>query len=108
MALDMAIEHSTKNALEARACVRAQFLFADDVFGPAKVLQLFAAIGRLPEEFSLRRGEDENTWIVTLTIERCPRAERVLAKINSMPALLASDLVGGAGDLKTTGGSQFN
>lgn len=64
-----------------------EFLFADDVFAPAKALELFAAINQLPEEFRLRRTETGGAWVVLLAANACPRIERVVAKIRVMPGL---------------------
>lgn len=69
--------------------VEAEILFEDDVFGPVKALQLFAAIDRLPRNYQSARRPDDNGWVVSLTITSCPRIDRVLAKVAQMPTVIS-------------------
>ncbi|MFN7056502.1 hypothetical protein [Hyphomonas sp.] len=72
---------------DQRRRVWFEYLFERDVFAPAKVLELFAAINQLPEQFSLYRNEIDDSCMVLLAAEPCPRVERVLAKILVLPGL---------------------
>ncbi|WP_233352023.1 hypothetical protein [Hyphomonas neptunium] len=68
--------------------VRLEIL-AGGVFAPVKMLELFAAIGCLPDDFLIRRDEAADSWVVTLTADSSPCTERVFAKIEALPGLLA-------------------
>lgn len=62
--------------------------YVDDVFGPVKSLQLFAAINQLPERFTVRRNETAPGWKVLLCTPVTDQSQRVLSKISMMPAVV--------------------
>lgn len=62
--------------------------FRDDVFGPVKALQLFAAVNELPSSYQVMKNESLNGWEVRLICQSTPHTERVLAKLSAMPSVL--------------------
>ena len=69
-------------------CISDIYLeFGEDVFGPVKALQLFAAINVLPDNYEISRARNRQGWTVTLTVKLTRRVERVLSNIRSLPAL---------------------
>lgn len=88
MAFDMQSEivsnSDSKKAIHA--IVTLQFI--NDVFGPVKALQLFAAINELPLNYTVAPATDHDGWQVVLTCEINSRTERVIAKLQSIPAVI--------------------
>lgn len=74
---------------------RIELRFTEDVFGPARALNQFAAIGLLPDEFCLRRKDGGAEWILTVLVHPEPRINRVLSRICSLPGVLSMGGVDG-------------
>lgn len=79
------LEETQSTAL-ARSCV-VMIEFSADAFGPVKALQLFAAINELPTSSLLSADAKRGGWSLVLAISLSRPVERVLSKIQSMPAV---------------------
>nr|WP_070959265.1 hypothetical protein [Hyphomonas sp. Mor2] len=88
MAFDMSIVNTPRNGSPDANVAVVLLGFDNDVFGPVKALQLFAGIGQLPDSYVVSSNEDSMKWSVVLTTKLNAQTERVLAKIQSMPALI--------------------